>query len=333
MVAMCSGVRIEFDGVAETIELEADVTSFRYVDQPARPQVFQLVIDDEQTMDAAAPRTHVFVVDRDDPPGVRVEEGGTTVVRFETSGAARITSALWLPHGSTLRIKDLRVDDGAVIRSPDPSARRRWVHCGSSISHCLEADVPTGTWPAIAARRTGVELHSLGFAGQCHLDPFVARTIRDMPAEVISLKVGINIVNDDSLAERAFVPAVHGFLDAIRDGHPITPIIVVSPINCPIVEDHPGPTVADWRGNFRTLPGCRRAHAGSLTLRQVRALLEGLVTTRQRTDPNITYLDGLRLFGENDAQLLVEGLHPSAAGYALIGPRFAELAGDVLSGP
>lgn len=36
--------------------------------------------------------------------------------------------------------------------SPPPSARRRWVHHGSSISHCMEADQPTGTRPAVAAR-------------------------------------------------------------------------------------------------------------------------------------------------------------------------------------
>jgi len=86
-----------------------------------------------------------------------------------------------------------------------------------------------------AALRSGFSPLSLGFAGQCMLDPFVARTIRDLPADVISLKVGINLVNADSMTDRTFGPALHGFLDQVRDGHPDTPILLVSPIHCPSV--------------------------------------------------------------------------------------------------
>ena len=45
------------------------------------------------------------------------------------------------------------------------------------------------------------------------------------------------------MRRRAFTPAVHGFLDTIREGHPDTPLLVVSPILCPIHEDTPGPTM------------------------------------------------------------------------------------------
>jgi hypothetical protein len=44
--------------------------------------------------------------------------------------------------------------------------------------------------------------------------------MRDTPADVISLKIGINLVNTDLLRLRAFTPAMHGFLDTIREGHP-----------------------------------------------------------------------------------------------------------------
>ncbi|MCW2793432.1 MAG: hypothetical protein JWO76_2530 [Nocardioides sp.] len=44
---------------------------------------------------------------------------------------------------------------------------------------------------------------------------------------------------------RAFTPAVHGCLDTVRDGHPTTPLLVVSPILWPIHEDAPGPSVRD----------------------------------------------------------------------------------------
>ena len=36
---------------------------------------------------------------------------------------------------------------------------------------------------------------------------------------------------------RTFAPYVHGFLETVRDGHPTTPITVISPILSPSRED------------------------------------------------------------------------------------------------
>ena len=88
-------------------------------------------------------------------------------------------------------------------------------------------------------------LTNLAFSGSAMLDPFTARTMRDQPADLISLKVGINLVNGDAMRMRAFRPAVDGFLDTIREGHPSTPIVVVSPICCEPVERAAGPTMQD----------------------------------------------------------------------------------------
>jgi len=54
------------------------------------------------------------------------------------------------------------------------------------------------------------------------------------PADFISLKLGINVVNGDSMRERSFIPAVHNFLDTIREKKPNTPILIISPIICTI---------------------------------------------------------------------------------------------------
>ena len=72
--------------------------------------------------------------------------------------------------------------------------------------------------------------------------------IRETPADLISLKIGINLVNTDLMRLRAFVPAVHGFLDSIREGHPDTPLLVISPIACPMHEATPGPSEMDLAG-------------------------------------------------------------------------------------
>jgi hypothetical protein len=166
------------------------------------------------------------------------------------------------------------------------------------------------------------------------LDPFTARTIRDLPADRISLKIGINLVNADLMRLRAFGPAVHGFLDTIRDGHSTTPLLVVSPILCPIHEDTPGPTTFDLAalnaGTVRFRAGGDPAdrNSGKLTLSIIRDELARIVAQRAPQDPNLHYLDGRDLYGEADhAELpLPDDLHPDAAAHRRIGERFARLA-------
>ena len=51
------------------------------------------------------------------------------------------------------------------------------------------------------------------------------------------MKLGINAIIRDAMRFRAFVPAAHGFLDTIREGHLETPLVVISPILCGIHED------------------------------------------------------------------------------------------------
>lgn len=76
---------------------------------------------------------------------------------------------------------------------------------------CGEASAPTRTWPAIAAAHGGYSLRSLGFSGNAVGDPFVARTIRDQPADAISVEIGINVVNGDLMRRRMFEPVLLDF--------------------------------------------------------------------------------------------------------------------------
>jgi hypothetical protein len=191
----------------------------------------------------------------------------------------------------------------------------------------MEAEHPTGTWPAVAARSAGVDLYSLGLAGQCQLDQFAARAIGQLPADLISLKLGINVVNADTMRERAFVPAVNGLLDTIRDGHPDAPIVVISPIICPAAEDHPGPTLPTADGRFDVIERPEELLLGALTLRRIRTLLERVVARRREAgDTNLHSLHGHELFGVEDVDDLPDGLHPNSDGYRRMGERFAAYA-------
>ena len=194
---------------------------------------------------------------------------------------------LWLPSNSMVELRAIHIDDDATLSAPPDDHRRRWVHHGSSISHCLEAHSGSRTWPSTAARLGDVQLTNLGLAGQCHLDQFTARTIRDQPADLLSLKVGINVVNGDTLRLRTFAPALHGFLDTVREGHPSIPFLVVSPILCPAHEDHAGPS--DGSSGTTVALGTPTTEAqGALTLTQIRDIVAAVVDRapqRRRHEP------------------------------------------------
>jgi hypothetical protein len=265
---------------------------------------------------------------------------GSAELRPGPVGTARFTGLpgevkdveIWLPHNETTELVALRTD--APVEPVPDRGRKVWLHHGSSISHGSDAAGPTTTWPALAASLGGVELINLGLGGSALLDPFTARAMRDTPADVISVKIGINLVNNDLMRLRAFGPAVHGFLDTVREGHPDTPLLVVSPVLCPIHEDTPGPTAPDLSAlssgklRFRATGDPAERAQGKLTLRVVREELDRIVRQRAAEDPCLHLLDGRDLYGEADfAELpLPDGLHPDAATHRRMGERFAALA-------
>ncbi|MEU3887702.1 GDSL-type esterase/lipase family protein [Streptomyces sp. NPDC029041] len=330
--AQPSGVRLVFRTAATAVELDTLRTKRDYTGFPSRPDgLYDLLVDGRPAGQAAGTDGNVLTVDLATWEG-EFTSGPVGTVRFTGLPARDKDVEIWLPHNETTELVALRTD-APVAPAPD-RGRRVWLHHGSSISHGSDAASPTAIWPAIAALRGGVELVNLGFGGSAMLDPFTARAMRDTPADLISVKMGINIVNADAMRLRAFGPAVHGFLDTIRDGHPDIPLLLVSPIHCAIHEDTPGPTAPDraeigkGRLVFSAMGDPAETPLGKLTLTVIREELARIVEQRAADDPNLHYLDGLGLYGEKDAAAhpLPDHVHPDAATHRHIGDRFHELA-------
>lgn len=318
-----SGVRLHLRTRAEWIELEVFVTrqAFSAPGKPWRPARLEATIQGREVAHADVDSgTRVEIA----PDGSRtVMPGPSERVRLHlgVAGSERDVE-LWLPHNAALEILSVRASH-PLAASPAGDAPR-WVHHGSSISQCANADSPREVWPVIAADRLRWQLSSYGLAGQAMVDPLVARAIAETDADLVTVKLGINLVNAAAMTERTLTPAVHGFLDIVRAGQPGTPIVLVSPIACPMHENVPGPTIAGEGLSRVPRLGGSESLPGALTLSGIRLALARVVETRR--DPLLWYLDGRELFGEADASHLYDNLHPDPSGYRLIGERFAALA-------
>ncbi|MFH8935981.1 GDSL-type esterase/lipase family protein [Streptomyces griseosporeus] len=325
-----SGVRLAFRTRATAVELDALATKRAYTGAPPRPEgVYDLLVDGRLTDRASVTGGNTVTIDLATGSS-ELNPGPVGTLRFTRLPDRAKDVEIWLPHNEITELVALRTD--APVEPLPDRGRKVWLHHGSSISHGSDAESPTTTWPALAASLGGVELINLGFGGSALLDPFTARAMRDTPADFISLKIGINLVNTDLMRLRAFTPAVHGFLDTVRDGHPDTPLLVVSPILCPMHEETPGPTVMDvsalsaGRLAFSASGDPAEVAAGKLTLGVIRAELSRIVAERAAEDPHLHHLDGRDLYGEADAEELPlpDGLHPDAATHRRIGERFAK---------
>ena len=228
-----------------------------------------------------------------------LDENGDVVFTELPDGMKMIE--LWLAPVYSTTVHGVEIDDGAVLENVEDE-RLKWITYGSSITHCACAASPAMTWPAIVARDMNFNLTSLGYGGQCKVDPMMARLIRDMDADFISLKLGIN-VHEGDLSPRTFPAAVIGTIATIREKHKDTPLVVCSPIYSPPREDEPnaiGNTLVDMRD----------------------AVKRAVESFQKRGDKNIYYVDGLKIFGAEYIDYLPDELHPDVKGMEFMAENF-----------
>ncbi len=222
----------------------------------------------------------------------------THQLTIELPGQGMRQVEIWLDQALAWTIKQLEIDDssqafGSLVPKEDQEIfpkKLSWVHYGSSISQAKHITSPSRIWLAQTARQMGLSLTNLGLSGQCVMDPMMGRVIGDVPADLISLKLGINTYPGLSTI-RMFESTVIGLISSIRDKHPMTPLLILSPIYSENREAVEGPT--------------------GLTLSYMRGILEGVVRKFYlRGDDHIYYRDGRQILDQTCLDHLPDGLHP-----------------------
>lgn len=318
LAAQAAGARLRLLTVADQIRITvvATRTGFGPVAQEA---YFYATSDgDEWTPARLEPSAGRYIYETDD--GGYSEHGGSTAVVEVRRPDHAMSPAVDVILPASVALTIVSVEANAPVSARPKTPKRRWLHHGSSISHGGHLGDSRLSWPALVGDSLGVESLNASLPGNSLLDPCVAEELAGVPADVVSLELGINIVNWDSHTERTFIPALHGFLDHFHRADPDREVILISPFHCEIFENHGGPLDIDSEFKFLA---AERSRPGALTLIRVRELINEVV--RVRPKGTVRVVDGQTLLGKNDQATLDDRLHPNARGTRLIAERFLAL--------
>jgi hypothetical protein len=238
---------------------------------------------------------------------VRTVELEINQTRWTVAGLSpkRKLIEIWLPPKSHTTLKSLQIDKGANL-SRYIDKRPRWATYGSSITQCSVSQSPVHTWPAIVARNSGFNLLNLGYSGECCLDAMIARVIRDIDFDFFSMEIGPNIYGSNALNARSFRWSFLAFVQIVREKHPDTPYVLMTPIHYPIGET-------------------KKNNAGFTMQEMRKEMAEAAETLRARGDKNIHFVDGTKVMGPKHIALMPDHCHPSPEGYKFMGESFTKV--------
>lgn len=283
------GVRLELVGDAEKLEVE-----------------YETATDDlGYRGDGAGRRFEVYAGDRRLDSQAAVLGRGRVRLSLGPVDDRSARRVVYLPEGMRPEVLGLEALGGSLAPAP---AQPRWVAYGDSILEGWVASAPALAWGAVTARRAGLDLVNLGYAGSARGELVSAEAIAELPAPaVVSVSHGTNCWSMVAHRPDLLAVATDSFLEVLRQGHPAVPLVAVSPIVRPDAEH-----TTNRRG---------------ATLSDLRRAMEEVYDDWAARDPAFVWCPGRDLVAP---ELLPDGIHPGDDGHAVLaghlGPLIAEAA-------
>ncbi len=227
---------------------------------------------------------------------------GEGVVQLPVSGEPGRPAIVYLPEGMKPIVTGIEGVGGPI----EPAPRQpRWICYGDAVTQGWLASSPALAWPAVVARKLGLDLCNFGYAGATRTDTASALSIADVPAELVTISVGADNWSRFPHTPALCVEEVRAILTLVRSGHPQTPIVIMSPLVRPEAEDAPN-------------------RLGS-TLTELRIAIEEAVRERMISgDVRLHLVEGSTVVGVTD---LDDGRYPGDDGHI----RIAAAVGKVIS--
>ncbi len=211
-------------------------------------------------------------------------------------------AVIYLPEGMQPVVSSITGVNGDIAPAP---TLPRWIAYGDSVTQGWIASGPAQGWAAIAARKARLDLVNFGYASAGRGEIVSAEHIAEIDADVVSIAYGTMCWARTPHSTAMVEAGLHAFLDVVRQGHPTTPVVVMSPILRPDAEE--------------------LANRLGASLSDIRATIESVVEQRMDTGDDL-----LALLGGADiitADHLADGIHPGDEGHK----RLAIAAAKVLT--
>jgi lysophospholipase L1-like esterase len=280
-----AGVHLAFTGTAGQVRLTVRPGDPTSVPSPGVAESFVVFVDDEQVGAVGLP-----------------DGAGAVDVPLPTRAPDAVVR-VFLPEPVALVVESVQPVGGEIAPA---GTGPRWVVQGDSISQGWSVTSAGLAWPSRVARRLGLDLVNLGFAGSARGELVAATVVADSRADAVTLAWGTNCWSSIPTDARAIAEQMRLFLTVVRQGLPDVPVVVVSPIVRPPAESEPN-------------------RFGS-SLVDLRRSMESAVTefARAHGDERLTLVPGLGLV---PAELLVDGVHPGDEGHRRLADELAPLVG------
>jgi len=181
---------------------------------------------------------------------------------------------------------------------------------GDSIVEGWQVSSPALAWPAVLGRSLDTHVANLGYAGACRGELASAEQIAALsqPVDAIVVAFGTNCWSLSPHSPAMVEATLDAFLRVLHQGHPTTPVAVVTPVVRPDAE-----AAANRLG--ATLADLRAAEAGV-----VASAASGAGTP-------LVLVDGMALLGPDQ---LVDGVHPGDDGHRAIAEGVGAALADML---
>lgn len=227
---------------------------------------------------------------------------GNGVVQLPLTGEPSRPAVIYLPEGMRPIIRGVEAVGGAI----EPAPRQpRWLCFGDATTQGWLASSPALAWPAVNARKLGLDLCNLGYAGSVRTDPAAGIGLADTPAELITISLGVNAWGRFPHTPAMCAEEVRGLISLVRSGHRDSPIVVLSPLLRPDAED--------------------TANRLGATLTELRIAMEEAVRERMIAgDVRLHLVEGSTIVSQSD---LADGIYPGDDGHI----RIAAAVGKVIS--
>jgi hypothetical protein len=228
---------------------------------------------------------------------------GKIEVEWEIQKSPKLRNiTIHMPLYKAVTLEQIGLDEGAAIKEYKPFALPKpVVYYGTSITQGGCASTPGTTYQDFISRRLNVDFVNLGFSGNGHGEPELARAINEIDCSCIVVDHWANMGHN-------YGENLPVFVGELRKAHKDVPIIIVGPFYF-----------------------CRDDLDDSLHVEQRKAGEDFVKKMTREGDRNIHFFDGRKMISRETSFGLVDGVHCNSLGFYLAANGLAPVLKRVLS--